>query len=106
MFWLKVLVLPSAACLFAFVWFANPNKEIGRDLTSPIVQAVSLSQEGLRKLQKAGVPESCLRGGTLLMIFYRTLPLSEADALTVPVDKTCPSLRVLVRDGTEIVRVL
>ena len=106
--WLKVglmtVPIPLAVALYASVWCANPSKDVGEDISPPRVQPINLTPEGKAKLLAAGSREACLKS-PLLLLFVKLKPAGLSDALTVPQDDKCPSLKILLHGDSEIVRI-
>jgi len=88
-------ILPIVlVCTYLFIWAANPSKDIGKDLDTPVTIEWHVSDTDLGKLDAAGLPQKCIRP-SLSVILTREEPANLADGVTVP-SPGCPSHRIVV----------
>ena len=78
-------------CLYVFIWAANPAKDIGHDLDTPVTDALRLAPGEAAKLTASGLAASCIPA-PLPVLVYRQEPPDLVDAFTVP-PPGCPPRR-------------
>ena len=94
-----VFVVASVVILvliYAFIWAANPPKDIGNVLDKPLVEKIAFPDTQLGTLESAGLALNCLRPA-LHVLIYKERPANVVEAYTLPDNTPLPSVTCPVR---------
>jgi hypothetical protein len=82
--------------MYAFIWAANPPKDIGKDLERPLAAQVAFPVDGVDALRAAGFAQNCVQP-TLHVLIYKERPANIVEAYTLPDKSPMPSVTCPIR---------